>query len=66
LQIFARDLFNQPRIGFQRANLIAQFQIFFVQAIQVLSDSIDLALRPPHSDITVRPEHVVHDQCQHK
>jgi len=30
LQIFARDFFNQPRIGFQRANLIAQLKIFFV------------------------------------
>ena len=61
LQIFARDFFDEAGIGLERANLVAKFEVFLIEAVQILSDPVDFALRAAHGDKAVWAEDVVND-----
>jgi hypothetical protein len=66
LEFFAGDLFDGVRVGFQRLDLIAELDVFGVEAIDVFADFPDFELRMAHCDESMRAENVVNDECEHK
>src|SRR5579863_9246404 len=66
LQLFAGDAFDGVGIGLQGFDLIAELDVFGVEAVDVFADFPDFELSAAHGDEAVSAENVVDDKSQDK
>ena len=66
LQVFASYFLDQPRIGLQRTNLIAKFDVFLIEAVQIFLHLLYFILRAPHCNKAMRTKNVVNEKRQNK
>src|ERR1700744_1923032 len=66
LQFFASDLLDCVGIGLQSFDLVAELNVFGIEAIDVFADFPDFELRVPHGDEPVRAENVMNDERENK
>ena len=62
LQFFASDSLDRVGIGFQGFDLIAELDVFGVEAVDVFADFPDFDLSVAHRDKSVRAKNVVDDE----
>ena len=62
LQLFAGDLFDGVRVGFQGFDLVAELDVFGVEAVDVFADFPNFELGVAHGDETVCAEDVVNNE----
>ncbi len=51
---------------FSAFTLLAELNVFGVEAVDVFAHPLDFVLRPAHGDKSMRAENIVYDQREHK
>jgi hypothetical protein len=62
LEFFAGDAFDFVGIGFQGFDLVAEMDVFGVEAVDVFADALDFELSVAHGDEAVGAKDVVDDE----
>jgi hypothetical protein len=62
LEFFAGDAFDFVGIGLEGFDLIAEMDVFGVEAVNVFAHALDFELCVAHGDEAVGSENVVHDE----
>jgi hypothetical protein len=66
LQVFAGDFLDELGIGFEGLDLLAEFGVLLVEAVEVLLYSLDFTLLMAHGDKSVRAKNIVNNQGENE